>query len=251
MAEANIPAQRLVTGLDEHPALAGALTAMLLGIHLFEEFAKQHAQKEWSEVHPIVFHYAGTSVLHLKGKRITKMEDFMGGAKEVVVGAVPNTSIQHAATFQIVEPIVQNFGRSFHVGEEPGQAQVVKLANNMLAAAAIFLTAEAMAMGVKAGVDARTMLDIINLSTGRNSASQDKFPKAVLPGTFDFGFATALSYKDVRLCIDEAEAMGVPMVAGAAVRQMLAITNAKYGADSDFTSIAKVVEEWAGIEIRG
>ena len=60
-----------------------------------------------------------------------------------------------------------------------------------------------------------------------------------------------LSYKDVRLCVDEAEALGVPMVAGAAVRQMLAITQARFGADSDFTSIAKVVEEWAGVEIKG
>ena len=71
------------------------------------------------------------------------------------------------------------------------------------------------------------------------------------PGTFDFGFATGLSYKDVRLCVDEAEALGVPMVVGAAVRQMLAITNARFGPDSDFTSIARVVEEWAGVEIRG
>jgi 3-hydroxyisobutyrate dehydrogenase-like beta-hydroxyacid dehydrogenase len=55
----------------------------------------------------------------------------------------------------------------------------------------------------------------------------------------------------VRLCVDEAEAMGVPMVCGSAVRQMLAITNAKYGAASDFTSIAKVLEEWAGVEMRG
>ena len=71
------------------------------------------------------------------------------------------------------------------------------------------------------------------------------------PGTFDFGFATGLSYKDVRLCIDEAEAMGVPMVCGAVVRQMLAITNAKSGAASDFTSIAMVVEEWAGVQVIG
>jgi 3-hydroxyisobutyrate dehydrogenase-like beta-hydroxyacid dehydrogenase len=105
-------------------------------------------------------------------------------------------------------------------------------------------------MGVKAGVDPSVMVDIINVSSGRNSATQDKFPRAVLPGTFDFGFTTGLSYKDVRLCIDESEALGVPMVAGALVRQFLAITNAKYGADSDFTCIAKVIEEWAGVEIR-
>src|SRR3546814_2960913 len=96
----------------------------------------------------------------------------------------------------------------------------------------------------------QVMIDIINVSSGRNSAIQDKFPKAVLPGTFDFGFTTALSYKDVRLCVEEAEAMGVPMLGGALVRQVLAITKAKYGPESDFTCIAKVIEEWAGVEIR-
>ncbi|MEO8157432.1 MAG: NAD(P)-dependent oxidoreductase [Betaproteobacteria bacterium] len=150
-----------------------------------------------------------------------------------------------------LEAILRTFGKPFHLGENAGQAQTMKLANNLLAAAAVALTSEAMVMGVKAGLDPRVMLDVINAGSGRNSASQDKFPKAVLPGTFDFGFATGLSYKDVRLCIDEAENLGVPMVCGAAVRQMLAVTNAMYGADSDFTSMCKVVESWAGVEVRG
>ena len=154
------------------------------------------------------------------------------------------------ATFPIVDPVLKTFGKTFYVGEKPGLAQIAKLANNLLAAAAIVLSSEAVAMGVKAGLDAKTLCDIINAGSGRNSATQDKFPKSVIPRTFDFGFTTGLSYKDVRLCLDEAEALGVPMVAGAAVRQMLAITNAKFGPDSDFTSIAKVVEEWAGVEIK-
>jgi 3-hydroxyisobutyrate dehydrogenase-like beta-hydroxyacid dehydrogenase len=154
------------------------------------------------------------------------------------------------ATFPIVDPVLKTFGKTFYVGEKPGLAQIAKLANNLLAAAAIVLSSEAVVMGVKAGLDAKTLIDIINAGSGRNSATQDKFPKSVIPRTFDFGFATGLSYKDVRLCLDEAEALGVPMVAGAAVRQMLAITNAKFGPDSDFTSIAKVVEEWAGVEIK-
>jgi len=155
------------------------------------------------------------------------------------------------ATYEAVQPIIANFGKIFFVGEKPGLAQVVKLGNNMMAAAALVVASEALAMGVKAGVDPKIMVDIINVSSGRNSATQDKFPRSVLPGTFDFGFTTGLSYKDVRLCVDESEALGVPMVAGALVRQMLAITKAKYGADSDFTCIAKVIEEWAGVEIRG
>ena len=153
--------------------------------------------------------------------------------------------------FEQVDPLLKVFGKTFHVGEKPGLAQIAKLANNLLAASAIVLTSEAVAMGVKAGLDAKVLIDIINAGSGRNSASQDKFPKAILTRTFDFGFATGLSYKDVRLCLEESEALGVPMVAGAAVRQMLAITNARFGADSDFTSIAKVVEEWAGVEIKG
>ena len=154
-------------------------------------------------------------------------------------------------TFAQVDPLLKAFGKTFYVGDKPGLAQIAKLANNLLAAAALVVSSEAIAMGVKAGLDARVLIDIINAGSGRNSATQDKFPRSILPRTFDFGFATGLSYKDVRLCVDEAEALGVPMVAGAAVRQMLAITQARFGADSDFTSIAKVVEEWAGVEIKG
>jgi 3-hydroxyisobutyrate dehydrogenase-like beta-hydroxyacid dehydrogenase len=174
-----------------------------------------------------------------------------GGVKGAAAGTLAVMVSCPKPVFEEIEPILKVFGKIFFTGEKPGLAQTAKLANNLMAAAAVVITSEAMAMGVKAGLDAKVLIDIINASSGRNSASQDKFPRAVLPGTFDFGFTTGLSYKDVRLCIDEAEAMGVPMVCGASVRQMLAITNAKFGANSDFTFIAKVLEEWAGVEMRG
>jgi 3-hydroxyisobutyrate dehydrogenase-like beta-hydroxyacid dehydrogenase len=174
-----------------------------------------------------------------------------GGVKGAREGTLAVMISCPKATLETVEPIAKVFGKVFYVGEKPGLAQVVKLGNNMLAAAAVVASSEALAMGVKAGVDPRVMVEIINASSGRNSATQEKFPRAILPGTFDFGFATGLSYKDVRLCVDEAEALGVPMLLGSLVRQMLAVTQAKYGAASDFTSIAKVIEEWAGVEIRG
>jgi 3-hydroxyisobutyrate dehydrogenase-like beta-hydroxyacid dehydrogenase len=154
-------------------------------------------------------------------------------------------------TFVKVSPVIGNLGRVYYAGDRPGLAQIAKLANNLLNATALVATSEAMAMGVKAGLDPQVLLEIINAGSGRNSATQDKFPRAVLPGTFDFGFATGLLHKDVRLCVDEAEALGVPMVVGAAVRQMLAVTSARFGAASDFTCIAKVLEEWAGTQIRG
>ena len=173
-----------------------------------------------------------------------------GGVTGAAKGTLAVMLSCQKATYDEIEPLMKVFGKPFYVGDKPGLAQIAKLANNLLAAAALVVSSEAVAMGVKAGLDAKVLIDIINAGSGRNSATQDKFPRSILPRTFDFGFATGLSYKDVRLCVDESEALGVPMVAGAAVRQMLAITQARFGADSDFTMIAKVVEEWAGVEIK-
>ncbi len=174
-----------------------------------------------------------------------------GGVKGAREGTLAIMVACPKDVFSESRELLGNFGKVFHLGEIPGQAQTMKLANNLLAGAAIALTSEAMVMGVKAGLDPKTMLDVLNTSTGRNSATQDKFPRSVLPGTFDFGFTTGLSYKDVSLCIDEAEALGVPMVVGSTVRQMLAVTKAMYGAESDFTSMCRVIESWAGVEVRG
>jgi 3-hydroxyisobutyrate dehydrogenase-like beta-hydroxyacid dehydrogenase len=150
-----------------------------------------------------------------------------------------------------VRPLLGIFGKAFHVGEVPGQAQTMKLVNNTLSVTALAATCEGMAMGVKAGLDPQVMLDVLNASSGRNSATADKMPRAVLPRTFDFGFATQLSLKDMRLCLDEAEAMGVPMMMGSAARTMLNITQARFGGTADFTTMARVVEEWAGVQING
>jgi 3-hydroxyisobutyrate dehydrogenase-like beta-hydroxyacid dehydrogenase len=150
----------------------------------------------------------------------------------------------------LLEPVLKVFGRVFYLGEEPGLGQTMKLCNNLLSATAMAISCEAVVMGVKAGLDPRVMIDVINAGSGRNSATQDKFPKAILPRTFDFGFTNALMHKDVKLCVEEAEAMGVPMWVGSAVRQLWAYTASRMGADTDFTSIVKSIEEWAGVEVK-
>lgn len=154
------------------------------------------------------------------------------------------------ASFEAIRPVLAIFGKIFFIGEQAGAGQMMKLTNNLLAAAALAITSEAMVMGVKAGLDPSVMCEVFNVSSGRNSATQDKFPRSVITGTFDFGFATGLSYKDVRLCLDEAEALGVPTPVGAVVRQMLSITNALYGPESDFTCMVRPIETWAGVEVR-
>ena len=152
-------------------------------------------------------------------------------------------------TYDELQPLLAVFGRVLFVGTKPGLAQTLKLLNNLMSATAIAITSEALAMGVKAGLDPTVMLDVINTSSGRNSATQDKFPKHVLTRGFDFGFSAGLSFKDVRLCLEEAEALGVPMVVGTMVRQMLSITCNTYGFDTDCTSVARIVEGWSDCEI--
>jgi 3-hydroxyisobutyrate dehydrogenase-like beta-hydroxyacid dehydrogenase len=174
-----------------------------------------------------------------------------GGVKGAAAGKLAIMASGPRAALVRVQPLLAEMGKVFLVGEKPGLGQTVKLANNLMSAASLAIAAEAMAMGVKAGVDPAVMLDILNASSGRNSATQDKIPKHVLNRKFDFGFANALSFKDVRLCLEEAEGLGVPMVVGAAVRQMLSITQKTFGKDADCTDLVRVVEQWAGCEIRG
>jgi len=147
-------------------------------------------------------------------------------------------------------PVLRVIGKNpFFIGEQPGLGQTMKLANNYLSASNNAATAEAMVMGVKAGIDPATMLNVINASSGRNTATEDKFPTFVLERTFHGGFTLKLLHKDVKLCMEEAEALGVPMWVGNAVRQLLAqaLTEGR-GAESS-TSLVKTVEGWAGVEV--
>ncbi|WP_454688578.1 NAD(P)-dependent oxidoreductase [Achromobacter aloeverae] len=154
------------------------------------------------------------------------------------------------ARYEALTQVLGNFGKPFYLGAEAGQAQVMKLANNLLSATAVAITSEAMALGVKAGLDPSVMIDVINAGSGRNSATMEKFPKAVLTGTFNVGFAARLAHKDVRLCLEEAELRGVPMVVGSSVREMLVMTTAICGQDADYADVARVVEDWAGVKVR-
>ena len=147
-------------------------------------------------------------------------------------------------------PILGVIGKVFWVGERPGLGQTMKLCNNLLSAAAITITSEALVMGTKAGLDPAVMLDVINAGSGRNTATADKFPRCVLPRKFDFGFSTDLLYKDVRLCLEEGERLDVPMMVGNAVRQLIGISKAAKGPGSDITEIVQTVEQWAGVEVK-
>jgi len=195
--------------------------------------------------------YAKRVAEGLKAKNIVAVDAPVSGG---VAGAEKGTLAVMVScddqTFATIKPVVEVIGKIFHVGKQPGQGQTMKLLNNLLSATAMAISSEAVVMGVKAGLDPKQVIDVINAGSGRNTATMDKIPRCVLNRKFDFGFAIGLLNKDIRLCMEEAEAMGVPMVVGSAVRQMLAIGTASKGADADMTELIKVMEDWAGVVVQ-
>jgi 3-hydroxyisobutyrate dehydrogenase-like beta-hydroxyacid dehydrogenase len=154
------------------------------------------------------------------------------------------------AEIAAIEPALAVIGKVFFLGERPGAGQTMKLVNNVLAATAMAATSEAMVTGVKAGLDPRLMLDVINAGTGRNTATEDKFSKAVLSGTFNLGFTAGLLMKDVNLFLAEREALGVPTQVIEAVARLLQLTCEELGPEADSTAVIQPIEERAGVKVR-
>jgi len=151
---------------------------------------------------------------------------------------------------EIVRPALSVIGKVFVVGEKPGLAQSMKLANNFLSATAMAASSEAIAMGVKAGLDAGVMVEVINSGSGCNTATTQKFPQSILPGKFNYGFGMGLMVKDVRLFLAEAEQLGIPTEVAQAVGRLWEAAIKEHGADTDFTRIAQTVEKKTGVQMR-
>lgn len=145
-----------------------------------------------------------------------------------------------------VRDLLEIFGRLFMVGPQPGQAQLLKLLNNMLSSTAFAITSEAFVAGVRGGLDPQVMMAAINAGSGRSGASQDKFMKQVLPRTFDFGFPISSVCKDIGLAVEECEALGVPMWVGNTARQLWNLAGKQDGMHRDMTELVASIEKWAG-----
>ena len=151
--------------------------------------------------------------------------------------------------FDVIRTALEAIGRPFYIGEKPGSAQTMKLANNILAANVLVATAEVVVMGVKSGLDPGVMIEVLNAGSGGTSASRDKFPRAILPRSFDYGFATGLMVKDVRLYLDEAKALGAPADVAETIGRLWEAAARDEGPDSDFTTVIKPFEKAAGVTV--
>ena len=132
-----------------------------------------------------------------------------------VAGALARTlSVMYAGTDEVcteVEPVLAGLSdRRRRVGDRPGMAQALKLANNFLSATALAATSEAVAFGLSVGLDMATMLEVLNASSGQSGATSDKFPTHVLTGRYAAGFTNLLMAKDLRLFVGAVEAQGSP-----------------------------------------
>ena len=187
----------------------------------------------------------------LKAKNIVQIDSpVSGGVSGAEKGTLAVMASGPRAEVDAVEPALKVFGKVFFIGERPGAGQTMKLTNNVLSATAMAATSEAIVMGVKAGLDPRVMVDVINASTGRNTATETKFPRNIIPRKFDLGFTNGLMMKDVKLCLAEAEALGVPMEVIRAVAGLLQNACDEIGPEKDLTTIVQPVERRAGVEVK-
>lgn len=174
-----------------------------------------------------------------------------GGPKGAAAGTL---SVMHAGmgmAVGAVRPQLQALaGKLFDVGAEPGLAQVCKLVNNAISATAMVASCEGVVLGVQAGLDPGTLVDAINAGSGRNAGTLDKFPRAILPGSFDYGGPLGLMRKDLSLFLDEAAARG--LAAGMAQAALTAWSQAveRVGSDADYSELIRPYEDDAGVQVR-
>jgi 3-hydroxyisobutyrate dehydrogenase-like beta-hydroxyacid dehydrogenase len=187
----------------------------------------------------------------LKEKNIVQIDaPVSGGVRGAHSGTVAVMASGPRADVAAVEPALKVIGKFFFIGERPGAGQTMKLCNNVLSAAAMAATSESMVAGVKAGLDPRIMIEVINASSGRSTATEQKFPDVVIPRTFNQGFTAGLMLKDVNLFLAEAKAIGVPVETIEAVAALLKLTCDELGPDKDITTVVQPIERRAGVEVR-
>jgi 3-hydroxyisobutyrate dehydrogenase len=172
-----------------------------------------------------------------------------GGTTGAEKGTLTLMASGPQAAYQEVHPILSILGKNiFYLGTQPGLGQTMKIVNNTLCAVSIVASCETLVYGAKAGLDPQTMLDVINVSSGRSFATQEKIPQCIVNREFPTRFTTDLLHKDIKLCMEEAEKLGVPMTVSPAARQFLAFAISQGDGPRDYANIIRHIEGWAGQE---
>jgi 2-hydroxymethylglutarate dehydrogenase len=190
-------------------------------------------------------------------QRLSRIEhakglDFMDAPLSgMVIGAEEGTLTifvgAEEATLERARPLLEHFGKNiFHVGPV-GTGNILKLTNNMMIHASSILVQEALAIGVKAGIDAEKLYDIWNVSS--SSRFVQGIPR-LLERNFDNPrFTLALTAKDVGLCVEAAREMNVPATVASAASQVYVRSMAKGLGDKLMSATLITIEDEAGVKI--
>ncbi len=154
-----------------------------------------------------------------------------------------------AEVLQKVHPILESFSKVIMRVGDVGCGNIAKLINNMIAFGCSQITAEGMVLGAKAGIDVRTLYEVIKNSSGRNSFLDHPLLQ-VFAGNFEPGFRVNLALKDIGLALEMAKEYAVPTPIGAAVEQQLLFTKASGLGEKGQQSIIIPLEKIAGVEVR-
>lgn len=144
-------------------------------------------------------------------------------------------------------PILACLGRDIvHVGDNPGDGDAAKTLNNMLSAMTMWSTAEALALGAKAGLAPERLIEAVNHSTGRSNTTEVKAPRYIIPRRFDAGFTVAQYLKDLDICLGLAAETRTPLPLASALHQLWAMAAGAGMAAADHTALVEWVQGWAG-----
>lgn len=188
----------------------------------------------------------------LAGRDIVVVDAPMtGGRVRAAAGTLTVMVSGPEAAVATVEPILACYGsRIARFGEVVGQAQTMKLINNIMSAVNFAIASEALVFGAKAGLHPEAMLEVINNGTGKNDATLTVIPQNVLTRRFDFGSSMAVILKDMGAAIAEAERLGAPVAMTRMVKAMFETAIAEGVPEgSDQTELVRALERAAGVEV--
>jgi 3-hydroxyisobutyrate dehydrogenase len=168
-----------------------------------------------------------------------------GGVKRALEGTLAIMAGGEPAAIARCRPVLARLGRLFCSGGS-GSGHAVKALNNYLSAVALAATAEAMLAGQRFGIEAAVMLEVLNHSTGRNSATEQKYPAFVLPRSFNSGFALGLMAKDLRIALGLAQSLGTPSAFLAECAALWSRAEGLLGFAADNTEIVRYLESSPG-----
>jgi 3-hydroxyisobutyrate dehydrogenase len=169
-----------------------------------------------------------------------------GGVKRAVTGTLAIMAGGEPAAITRCRPVLARLGQVFCSGAS-GSGHAVKALNNYLSAVALAATAEAMLAGERFGIEPTAMLEILNHSTGRNTATEQKYPAYVLPRSFNSGFALGLMAKDLRIALGLAESLGSPSALLGECTALWSRAERLLGAGADNTEIVRYLESSRGV----